>query len=44
NPPIPDNDKVAKVPASMSLPAAGVWRLDAIIDGRWFGSVFVNVK
>jgi hypothetical protein len=44
NPPIPDNDKVAKSPSSMSLPTPGLWRLDAIIDGKWFGSVIVDIK
>jgi hypothetical protein len=43
NPPIPNNDKVAKSPVAMSLPSAGMWRLDAIIDGKWFGSIFVDV-
>ncbi|MDF2815346.1 MAG: hypothetical protein K0Q81_1546 [Paenibacillus sp.] len=43
-PPIPDNDKRAMSPAMMTLPTAGIWRLDAIIDDKWFGSIFVEVK
>jgi hypothetical protein len=43
-PPIPDNDKVAKAPTTMTLPYAGIWRLDATIDGTLFGSVYVKVE
>lgn len=42
-PPIPDNDKVAKGPTMMSLPSAGLWRLDAYIEEKLFGSVVAQV-
>lgn len=41
---IPNNDNVARVPTSMSLPSAGMWRLDATVDGKYFGSVFLEVR
>lgn len=42
-PPIPDNDKVARAPSLMSLPSKGLWRLDAFIDDKLYGSVVVQV-
>lgn len=42
-PPIQDNDKVAKGVTMMSLPSTGLWRLDAYIEEKLFGSVVAQV-
>ncbi|MDQ0917019.1 hypothetical protein [Paenibacillus sp. V4I5] len=41
-PPILDNDKVAKGVTMMSIPS-GLWRLDAYIEEKLFGSVVAQV-
>ncbi|WP_144028245.1 DUF4871 domain-containing protein [Paenibacillus ferrarius] len=40
---IKDNEKVGKMPTTMSLPSKGLWRLEAYIDEKLFGSVVVEV-
>ncbi|XEC92524.1 hypothetical protein AB6A23_14045 [Paenibacillus tarimensis] len=44
NPNIPDNNHVARMPSSMSLPYAGLWRLDAYLEDELFGSIVVQVQ
>ncbi|MFE5318505.1 DUF4871 domain-containing protein [Paenibacillus sp. NPDC056579] len=43
-PPIPNSDNVAKAPTMMSLPSAGIWRIDVYIEEKLFGSVVVQVS
>lgn len=40
---IKDNDKVGRMPSMMTLPSKGLWRLDAYVDEKLFGSVVVEV-
>ncbi|GIP38186.1 hypothetical protein J31TS4_14660 [Paenibacillus sp. J31TS4] len=40
---IKDNDKVGRMPSTMSLPSKGLWRLEAYVDEKLFGSVVVEV-
>lgn len=40
---IKDNDKVGRMPSMMSLPSKGLWRLEAYVDEKLFGSVVVEV-
>ncbi|KRF02265.1 hypothetical protein ASG89_24755 [Paenibacillus sp. Soil766] len=40
---IEDNDKVGRMPSMMSLPSKGLWRLEAFVDEKLFGSVVVEV-
>jgi hypothetical protein len=39
----PDNGDVAQVPSSLELPDSGIWRLNAYIDHKLFGSIYVKV-
>jgi hypothetical protein len=38
------NGADASRPSTMMLGNAGLWRLDAFIGGKFFGSIFVEVK
>ena len=38
-----NNGADAHLPSTMSLPEEGMWRLDAYIDDRLYGSIFVRV-
>ncbi|GFZ80347.1 hypothetical protein GCM10008018_27460 [Paenibacillus marchantiophytorum] len=40
---IKDNDKVGRMPSLMTLPSKGLWRLEAHVDEKLFGSVVVEV-
>lgn len=39
----PNNGADNHIPTNMTLPKSGVWKLDAYIGNRLFGSVFVEV-
>ncbi|NQX66122.1 hypothetical protein HQN90_08290 [Paenibacillus alba] len=40
---IKDNDKVGRMPSMMILPSKGLWRLEAYVEEKLFGSVVVEV-
>ncbi|MEC0229920.1 hypothetical protein [Paenibacillus alba] len=40
---IKDNDKVGRMPSMMTLPSKGLWRLEAYVEEKLFGSVVVEV-
>ncbi|WP_226536466.1 DUF4871 domain-containing protein [Fictibacillus halophilus] len=39
----PHNGADAVTPSSISLPKPGIWKLDAYVDEKLFGTVYINV-
>jgi len=42
--PSPLNGADASLPSGFALPSPGIWKLVAVIDGKWFGNVVVDVQ